>query len=106
EFQGHTVLLAIDGTEFMQKITDTKADLVISDINLPVFDGIELYRKTRALPAYADAPFILWSGVELLKGVALVEQDPKLRFLKKPFGLAMLQSVMDDLIPPPVSGEN
>jgi len=106
EYLEHTVLLAVNGAEFLKKITENKADLLISDINLPVFDGIELYRKTRELPVYAATPFILWSGIEIEKGAAIAAKDPKLRFLKKPFSLAVLQSVMDDLMNMPLFGDN
>ncbi|MCX5792710.1 MAG: hypothetical protein NTY45_10950, partial [Elusimicrobia bacterium] len=76
------------------------------DINLPVFDGIELYRKTRELPAYAAVPFILWSGIEMEKGAATAAKDSRLRFLRKPFSLAVLKTVMDDLVNTPLFGDN
>lgn len=106
EYQGHTVLLAVNGAEFLKKITENKVDLVVSDINLPVFDGIELYRKTRALPGYESAPFILWSGVEMEKGVAAAAKDPRLLFLKKPFSLTALQAIIDELVNMPLFGDN
>ena len=105
EYQGHTVLLAVNGGEFMKKITEKKVDLLVADINMPVFDGIELYTKTRALPQYASAPFILWSGIEAFKGAELAEKDPKLRFIKKPFSLASLQETITALTELPFSGE-
>lgn len=106
EYLGHTVLLAVNGAEFLSKITENTADLLISDINLPVFDGIELYRKTRELPAYAAVPFILWSGIEMEKGAATAAKDSRLRFLRKPFSLAVLKTVMDDLVNTPLFGDN
>ncbi|HNW44524.1 MAG TPA: response regulator [Elusimicrobiales bacterium] len=106
EYKGHTVLLAVNGAEFLKKIAVTRADLIISDINLPVFDGIELYKKTRELPHYAATPFILWSGIETEKGAAAAAKDLKLRFLKKPFSLAVLQKVMEDLTSMPLFGDN
>lgn len=97
EYQGHTVLLAVNGQEFLTKITAMPMDFIISDINMPIFDGIELYKKTRELPGYAAAPFILWSGIEPEKGRVAAVEDPKFRFLKKPFSLAVLQSAIDEL---------
>lgn len=105
ENDGNTVVLAANGEELLAKIKETRADLIISDINMPGFDGLELYRKTRALPEYASSPFILWSGLEVEKGRALAAADPKLRFLKKPFGLAALRKAMDEVADLPFFGD-
>lgn len=102
---GHTVELASNGEELLRKIKETRADLIISDINMPGFDGIELYNKTRAMHEYAVTPFILWSGLEIEKGRALAATDHKLRFLKKPFSLAALHKAMDEVTDLPLFGD-
>jgi two-component system chemotaxis response regulator CheY len=105
EHAGHKVLLAANGDELLSLIVGTRADLIISDINMPGFDGVELYKKTRAMPEYAASPFILWSGLEIEKGTALAKADPKLRFLKKPFGLAALHKAIDEVMDMPLFGD-
>lgn len=105
EHAGHTVALAANGAELLKIIAGSRADLIISDINMPGFDGIELYRKTRAMPEYAASPFILWSGLEIEKGRALAAADAKLRFLKKPFSLAALHKAMDEVTDLPLFGD-
>ncbi len=97
EHAGHKVTLAANGAELLKIIAETRADLIISDINMPGFDGIELYNKTRAIHEYEASPFILWSGLEIEKGRALAATDHKLRFLKKPFSLAALHMAMDEV---------
>lgn len=105
EHQGHAVTLAACGTDLLKKIKEVRADLIISDINMPGFDGVEIYCKARAMPEYAASPFILWSGLETAKGAALAKADPKLRFLKKPFGLAALQKAIDEVTDLPFFGD-
>ncbi|PIU17743.1 MAG: hypothetical protein COT18_12430 [Elusimicrobia bacterium CG08_land_8_20_14_0_20_59_10] len=105
EHQGHTVLLAANAAELLKKIKATRVDLMISDINMPGYDGIELYTKIRGMPEYAATPFILWSGLEKEKGEALARKDPKLCFLKKPFNIALLQKVFDELADLPLFGD-
>ena len=97
EHAGHKVLLVCDGEELLRKIREVRADLIISDINMPGFDGVKVYRKARGMDEYADAPFILWSGLDVDQGRALAREDRKLRFLKKPFSMAVLQRTIDEL---------
>ena len=105
EHAGHKVRLAANGEELLKKIKEARADLIISDINMPGFDGVELYCKARAMPEYAAAPFILWSGLELEKGRVLAKADHKLRFLRKPFSLAALHKAMDEVTDLPLFGD-
>ncbi len=105
EHQGHSVALAASGTDLLKKIKEARADLIISDINMPGLDGVEIYCKARAMPEYAAAPFILLSGLELARGQALAKADQKLRFLKKPFGLAALQKAIDEVTDMPLFGD-
>lgn len=97
EYQGHTVLLAVNGNEFLKKMSMHKVDMLITDINMPELDGIELYNKIRSMPGYEKAPVILWSGIEVTKGISLAATDPRLRFLKKPFSLKALEDAMNEL---------
>jgi len=48
---GHNVLEAGDGKQGLEKAKSTKLDLVITDLNMPVMNGLELIRALRALPA-------------------------------------------------------
>jgi len=105
EHEGHNVMLAASGEELRAKLKETRADLIISDINMPGYGGVALYRKIRATPDYASVPFILWSGLEVEKGNALAAADPKLRFLKKPFGLATLHKALDEVTDHPLFGD-
>ncbi|MFQ5655543.1 MAG: response regulator [Planctomycetota bacterium] len=91
---GFEVLEASDGEEALEIARVSKADLVISDLNMPKMDGITLIRELRALPAYRFVPILMLtteSGEDL-------KRDGKAAgatgWLVKPFDPVQLLSVI------------
>lgn len=56
---GYKVLTAEDGGRGLQMCQQEKADLVITDLNMPNVDGITLITKLRALPQYRFTPILM-----------------------------------------------
>jgi two-component system chemotaxis response regulator CheY len=56
---GHTVTDAADGQEALQKAKTGSFDLVLTDVNMPIMDGITLTKQLRALPAYKFTPILV-----------------------------------------------
>jgi two-component system chemotaxis response regulator CheY len=56
---GYEVVEAADGQQAMSAIATTKVDLVITDLNMPVMDGLTLIRKLRAIPAHRTLPILM-----------------------------------------------
>ena len=56
---GYEVIEAVDGLDALSKLNGRDLDLVLSDINMPRMDGIELTRRLRAMPQYRFAPIVL-----------------------------------------------
>ncbi|HET9223757.1 MAG TPA: response regulator, partial [Roseiflexaceae bacterium] len=46
--EGHEVVIARDGLEALQQDLATQPDLVVLDVNLPVYDGWEVCRRIKA----------------------------------------------------------
>lgn len=59
EGAGYEVVAATDGLDAYGKLGSRHFDAVVSDINMPRLDGLELAGKIRAIPEYADLPIIL-----------------------------------------------
>ncbi|NVJ97759.1 MAG: response regulator [Alphaproteobacteria bacterium] len=57
---GHSILLAHDGAEAVEQMNAHHFDLLISDIAMPVMDGISLALKVRA--SRPHVPIILMTG--------------------------------------------
>jgi two-component system chemotaxis response regulator CheY len=55
---GYDVVSAEDGNDGLAKARTTKADMVITDLNMPGMNGIALIREIRKLPAYTGVPII------------------------------------------------
>ena len=58
EDAGFKVIAAKDGKEALQLLNTNRVDAVLSDINMPVMDGLELVRKIREDSRFADLPVI------------------------------------------------
>lgn len=56
---GHTVVSAIDGQDALDRAKEQKFDLVLTDVNMPLMDGISLTRELRALAAYRFVPILM-----------------------------------------------
>lgn len=56
---GHQVIEAENGQTALQAAKSNPLDLVISDVNMPVMDGITLVKSLRALPEFKFTPILL-----------------------------------------------
>ena len=56
---GYQVVEAVDGQDALNKAQSEKADLVLTDVNMPNMDGISLVRQLRSLPDYKFTPILL-----------------------------------------------
>ena len=56
---GHEVQQAADGREALTIAERQKFDLVITDVNMPVMDGLTLVRHLRNLPNYKGVPLLV-----------------------------------------------
>jgi two-component system, chemotaxis family, chemotaxis protein CheY len=59
ESAGYQVLTAEDGARGLSVAQQQRADLVITDLNMPVMDGISLIARLRALPNYRFTPILM-----------------------------------------------
>jgi len=53
------VVEADDGVDALRRIAGTKFDIILTDINMPILDGLKLVKRLRADDAYRDVPIII-----------------------------------------------
>ncbi len=56
---GYDVMVAENGKDAFVKLAGAKVDMVITDLNMPVMDGIELIRTLRGMPNYRFIPIVM-----------------------------------------------
>jgi len=60
---GYEVMSAADGGSGLEAVSSFEPDVVISDVVMPVLDGIELCRQIKKEPRTVDIPVLLISGL-------------------------------------------
>ncbi len=58
---GHKTVDASNGEEALSRLSDHHIDLILSDLEMPVMDGLELISRVRAQSSTKDVPFVILS---------------------------------------------
>jgi len=95
---GHTVAEACDGADGLAKAAAQKFDLVLTDLNMPVMNGIEMIRGLRQMPALTGVPivFITTESDDALKQEA--KAAGATGWITKPFKPEQLHAVVAKLV--------
>ena len=57
--EGYAVIEAINGQDAINKLTGQKVNLIISDVNMPIMDGITFVKQVKTMAAYRFTPIIM-----------------------------------------------
>jgi two-component system chemotaxis response regulator CheY len=95
---GHVVVEAGDGAEGLAKAKAQRFDLVITDLNMPVMNGLQMIRALRALPSFAGVPIVFLTT----ESDDAVKQEAKAAgatgWITKPFKPEQLLAVVAKLV--------
>lgn len=84
EEEGHTVQIALRGEEALKRIYERPPDVVILDVMMPDINGMEVLRRLRANPDFAELPIIMVTALgdttDVVRGIELGATD----YLTKP----------------------
>ena len=56
---GYDVVEAVDGQDGLDKLEDIKVNMLITDLNMPNLDGIDLIKEVRNKPQFKFMPIIM-----------------------------------------------
>lgn len=100
-FRGSRVTEAANGAEAVGKLSAGGIDLILTDINMPVMDGLKLVTLVRNNPQLKDLPIIIITtkGAEedRERGLALGANA----YIAKPVLAGELLRTIEKLLPPP-----
>jgi DNA-binding response OmpR family regulator len=96
---GYDVRIAHDGQEAWEAILADRPDVVVTDVNMPRCDGMELTTRIRSNPAVADVPIIMLTarGFEMPRD-EILEKWGVVDILAKPFSPRQLLALIDQVL--------
>jgi len=92
------IIEAADGVDALRKLPEHTFDLVLSDINMPVMDGLKLLTMMKNNPKYKDIPVVMITTEgreeDRKEGLALGARD----YIPKPIQTPHLLKVVKDIL--------
>jgi two-component system chemotaxis response regulator CheY len=87
-----------DGCEALVRLAEKPVQLVISDINMPNMDGLELLAKIKSSPEWKNIPVVMvtteGSQQKVLEAIAL----GALGYVKKPFNADQIKQTLAGVV--------
>ncbi|HEX9006417.1 MAG TPA: response regulator [Bacteroidota bacterium] len=98
--EGFDVVVAANGREALDRLEEQPVDFIVSDIYMPVMDGIKLHRAVRTNPKWEKLPFLFVSAYDDRSTSANVRDARYDGFLKKARPVGELLDWMEYLMTP------
>lgn len=80
---GYEVITAANGEEGLLALKEQKADIIVSDVDMPVLNGIEMVKKIRQFNT--EIPILFATGKTSSKDVLAGYGSGADNYIKKPF---------------------
>ena len=97
KFQGCTIYCADNGKEGLLLFKERSPDLVVTDINMPEMNGIDMARAVREINK--STPFIVLTAYDDERFIASFTEIGYCNFLKKPVDFAELFASIEKCMP-------
>jgi two-component system nitrogen regulation response regulator NtrX len=90
---GHEVVTAHGAEAAIEEMSKTPAQIVFSDVIMPVFDGVWLAQQIRL--RWPDTVIVAVSGAQEMNTVVKMRQFGAVDFVVKPIGREMLHQALE-----------
>jgi CheY-like chemotaxis protein len=84
-FAGHTVTLAANGAEAVEKVAGAKPDLIMMDVRMPKMTGYEACRQMKTMDDVKDIPVVFLSAKGQDEEVQTGIEAGAVAYILKPF---------------------
>lgn len=91
---GYAVVAASDGRSALAKVDADIFDLIITDLTMPVMDGITFMREAKSRPNCKFVPIVMLSSEEDADKIAEAKKSGASTFLRKPFKESQLLAIL------------
>ena len=98
EASNYLVSRVVNGQEAVDCARETKPDLILMDIQMPVLDGLEAIRQIRAMTEFTETPIIALSGFAMPEDSNDCIKAGANKFLSKPCPMSQLLAEIGKLI--------
>jgi two-component system, chemotaxis family, chemotaxis protein CheY len=95
---GYQVIEAADGRDAISKMNGTDINLIITDLNMPNMDGIELIKNIRTNPKYKFIPILMLTTESQTEKKMEGKKAGATGWIIKPFQPEQLLSVVKKVI--------
>lgn len=95
---GYDVVEASDGEEALAKLAGMSVHLIISDLNMPRLNGLDLVRKVRSMPAHRFVPIIMLTTEAIGDKSAECRTAGATGWIVKPFKPGQLLAVVEKVM--------
>lgn len=95
---GYNLLEATDGEEALKIAKGEKPDLIITDIQLPEIDGLEVTRRLRQMPAFSHIPIVALTAHAMKGDREKIMEAGCDAYLPKPFNTRELPGVIAEML--------
>lgn len=91
---GYAVTSALNGEEACAQVENTKFNMIITDLTMPVMDGMEFTKKAKQMPNCKFVPIVMLSGEEDETKITEAKLMGISTFLRKPIKENQLKTIM------------
>lgn len=92
------IVEADDGVDALKKLAATKFDIIITDINMPIMDGLKLVKRIRSDAVHRDVPIVIITTEGAAEDRQRALQLGANAYITKPIQAPQVISTLKDLL--------
>src|SRR5579872_1753828 len=104
EMRGHAVIEACNGEEALRVLEESRPDILLLDLGMPVLDGYGTVRRVRANPGFATLPVLAVTAYAMQGDKERILRSGFDGYLSKPINTTLLFQELERLLSATVKG--